>query len=76
MQNYCKTSHSVYDLKYHLAWTTQNRKAVLHGKVAERVLKLIREICKANDVYILKDQVSKDHVHIFVPAPPHVQLVS
>ena len=26
MKNYCKTSHSVYDIKYHLVWITKYRK--------------------------------------------------
>ncbi|MDY6856866.1 MAG: transposase [Thermodesulfobacteriota bacterium] len=44
MQNYCKTSHSVYDLKYHLVWITKYRKPVLYGPVAQRTRTLIREI--------------------------------
>ena len=72
MQNYRKTSHSVYDLKYHLVWITKYRKPVLHGQVAERLRDLIRQICKANEIEILKGRVSKDHVHMFVSVPPYV----
>jgi len=35
---------------------------------------LIREICKANDVEILKGHISKEHVHIFVLVPPHISV--
>ena len=74
MQHYRKGSHSVYDLKYHLVWITKYRKSVLHGQVAERVRELIREICRANDVEILKGHISKDHVHIFVSVPPYISV--
>lgn len=76
MQNYRKTSHSTYDLKYHLVWITKYRKKVLVGKVAERVRAIIREICKQNEVEILKGHVSKDHVHLFVSVPPYLSVSS
>jgi len=74
VQNYRKTSHSVYDLKYHLVWITKYRKQVLYGQVAERLRDLLREICKANDVEIIKGSISKDHVHLFVSVPPHISV--
>ncbi len=44
------------------------------GEVGKRVRELLREICKTNDVEILKGLISKDHVHLFVsvPPPPHL----
>ena len=72
MEHYRKSSHTVYDLKYHLVWVTKYRKQVLRTDIAERVRELIREICKAKDVEIMKGHVSADHVHIFVSVPPHL----
>ena len=74
MEHYRKSSHTVYGLKYHLVWVTKYRKPVLRGEIAERVRGLIREICKANDVEILKGHISTDHVHIFVSVPPHLSV--
>ena len=71
MKNYRKTSHSVYDIKYHLVWITKYRKPMLAGAVATRLLELIREICKTMDIEIIKGHVSKDHVHLFVSVPPY-----
>src|SRR5208283_5696292 len=59
MQHYRTTSHSVYDLKYHVVWITKYRKKVLYGQVAERLRDLIREICKAKDVEIIKGSISQ-----------------
>jgi putative transposase len=72
MQNYRKTSHSIYACKYHIVWITKYRKQVLTGLVAERVRELIRQICKEHDVEIIKGHVSSDHIHIFVSVPPHM----
>lgn len=74
MQNYRKTSHTTYDCKYHIVWITKYRKKVLGGLVGKRVRELVREICKRNNVEILKGHVSKDHVHLFVSVPPHLAI--
>jgi putative transposase len=74
MENYRKTSHSVYDLKYHLVWITKYRKPVIFGDVAIRLRELIREICKSLDIEIIKGHVSKDHVHLFVSVPPQMSI--
>lgn len=70
MEHYRKTSHSVYDVKYHIVWVTKYRKPVLVGEVATRVRDLIRQCCGSLDVEILKGHVSKDHVHLLVSVPP------
>ncbi len=74
MENYRRSSHSVYDIKYHIVWITKYRKQVLHGVIAERARELIREICRAHDVEIIKGHVSKDHVHLFVSVPPDISV--
>jgi putative transposase len=35
-----------------------------------RVRELVRQTCEAFEIHIIKGVVSKDHVHIFVSAPP------
>ena len=74
MENYRKSSHTVYDLKYHLVWITKYRKPILIGDIATRTRELIREICKSQDVEIIKGHIFRDHVHIFVSVPPHVSV--
>jgi len=74
MEHYRKSSHTTYDLKYHLVWITKYRKPVLSGETAKRARELIREICRAQDVEIIKGHISRDHVHIFVSVPPHLSI--
>ena len=35
---------------------------------------MIREICRTNDVEIIKGHISKDHVHLFLSVPPHISV--
>ena len=72
MEYYRSGSHTRYDLKIHIVWITKYRKPVLYGQVAQRLRDLVREICKGEDVHILRGHVSKDHVHMFVSKPPRL----
>jgi len=72
--SYRKTSHSVYDLKYHVVWITKYRKAVLHGEVALRLRELVRQTCATMDVYNVSGHIAADHVHLLVSVPPHVSV--
>jgi len=74
VQIYRTTSHTKYDLKYHLVRITQYRRAVLSGAVGARVRELVREICRARDIEIVKGHVGKDHVHLFVSVPPYLSV--
>ena len=72
--SYRKTSHSVYDLKYHLVWITKYRKAVLRGEIGSRVREIIRQTCAELDVQILSGAVQADHIHLLVSVPPNLSV--
>lgn len=74
MENYRKSSHTIYDIKYHIVWITKYRKPILQGIIATRLRDLIRQICRAYDIEIIKGHVSKEHVHIFVSVPPDISV--
>ena len=62
--------HTVSWLTAHIVWVTKYRYHVLKGDVQVRCRDLIKQICDAEDVRILKGVVSKDHVHIHIEYPP------
>ena len=68
--SYRKTSHSVYDLKYHIVWVTKYRYQVLGGGIGVRSRDIIRQICDSLDVQIVTGHVSVDHVHLLVSVSP------
>jgi len=67
-------AHTVFEIHLHLVWVTKYRKPVMRGEVGVRVRELIRQVCREQEVEILKGHVSKDHVHLFVSIPPHVTI--
>ena len=56
MENYRKSSHCTYDIKYHLVWITKYCKSVI-------------AICQSNEVEILAGHVGSDHIHLLVSVP-------
>jgi putative transposase len=63
-------SHTVFNIEYHFVWVAKYRYKVLTEDVALRVRELVRQTCEAFEIRIIKGVISKDHVHIFVSAPP------
>ena len=74
MTEYRHGAHTVFMIHVHIVWITKYRKPVLRQDVAHRVRDLIREICRSQDVEIIKGHISKDHVHMFVSIPPQVTI--
>ena len=72
MVEYRKSAHAVFDIKYHVVWTTKYRYKILRGRVAERARDLIRQICEARDVRIIRGSVSPDHIHMLLSAPADI----
>ncbi|MDP7158166.1 MAG: transposase [SAR324 cluster bacterium] len=59
MEHY-RSSHTGYDVKYHIVWIMKYRKPVLSGPTGDRGRELIREICRSKDVEIIRAHVSVD----------------
>jgi putative transposase len=70
MTEYQRGSHTLHDIKYHRVWITKYRYQVLRGAVAERARDVIREICMAREVQVIRGSLSPGHVHMLVSCPP------
>ena len=69
MQDYKRGSHTVWDLKYHLVWTTKYRYQVLGGDVGLRCRELLREIARSKEMTIYAGSINRDHVHMLISIP-------
>jgi putative transposase len=67
---YERTSHAVYELKYHFVWVPKWRRAVLSGSVARTLKRIFVGIAERYGFRIVAQEVMPDHVHLFVSAPP------
>jgi putative transposase len=74
MQDYKRGAHSVWDLKYHLVWTTKYRYQVLGGDVGLRCRELLREIARSKEMQIYAGSINRDHVHMLMSIPPQLSV--
>jgi hypothetical protein len=56
-----RTSHAVYDTRYHLVWAPKYRKWVLKGDLREFVKQCFQEIAVVNDFEIEAMEIAEDH---------------
>jgi putative transposase len=67
---YERTSHAVYELKYHFVWVPKWRRMVLSGSVGRTLKRIFLGIAERYGFRIVEQEVMPDHVHLFVSAPP------
>jgi len=72
MEDYRRGAHTVYRLHYHFVFCTKYRKPVLRGDVGVRLRDLVRQVCQAYDVEIVRGHIRPDHVHLMLSVPPKV----
>jgi putative transposase len=72
MTEYRKSSHAVYDIKYHVIWVTKYRYKILGGNIAKRLRELIRQGCEARGITIVSGNIRKDHIHLLLSCPPNI----
>ena len=70
MSSIKRTSHAVYDLKYHMVWVPKYRKMILGGELAKRLKMSFEQISERYEFEIDTMEVKDDHVHLFLSAPP------
>jgi putative transposase len=65
-----KSSHSVYDLKYHLVWVPKYRARILGQEVTGYLKEVFEQIAEEYEFWIDTMEIMEDHVHVFIAAPP------
>ena len=69
MQDYKRGSHTVWDYKYHIVWTTKYRYPVLGGDVGLRCRELLCDIARRKEMQIYVGTINRDHVHMLYSNP-------
>lgn len=59
-----------YDCTYHVVWCPKYRRKVIDGAVSDRLIEIIREVCKERSSPIVEVETMPDHVHLLVECDP------
>lgn len=60
----------VYNIYYHMVWSTKYRKKLLVNEIAERLKELHTQIANKRGITLREQEIMADHVHLFVSAHP------
>ena len=69
-RKYRHNNHSIGSATVHLVWVPKRRKAVLVGKVKERLHQIITEVANEKKWFIKALEIAPDHVHLLVEHDP------
>jgi putative transposase len=69
-KRYSNSSHSVFNVGYHIVFCPKYRRKVLVNGVDERLKQLFQEKADEIRVVIERMEVMPDHVHLFIKSKP------
>ena len=62
------------DLKVHLIWALKDHKPLLTGEIRDNLKEIFENTCAEMEVSILGEDLSTQHVHLFVSYPCHLSI--
>jgi putative transposase len=60
----------VYNINYHMVWSTKYRKKILIGEIADYLKQLHEQIATEKGIMLREQEIMPDHVHLFITAHP------
>ena len=65
----------VYNVNYHIVWSTKYRRKVLNSKIEARLKEILIQVAKEKEFIIHEMEVGEsDHIHLFISAHPKVSI--
>ena len=65
----------VFNINYHIVWSTKYRRKVLSSKIETRLKEILINVAKEKGFEIAEIEVgTEDHVHVFVSAIPKISI--
>ena len=65
----------VFNINYHIVWSTKYRRKVLSDDIEKRLKEILADVGKEKGFDIAEIEVGqKDHVHVFVSAIPKISI--
>jgi putative transposase len=69
---YQHVTTKVFLINYHIVFCPKRRKAILTGRIKERLENIISEVASERHWTVKALEVMPDHVHLFVSAEPNI----
>ena len=70
METYKKSSHSVWDCKYHITFIPKYRQKTIYGKLRIELRDVLHRLALQKECRIIEGKMMRDHVHMLLSVPP------
>lgn len=71
-----KLAHTTWNCKYHIVFAPKYRRKVFYSEKRLEIVKILKELCRWQEVEILEGEACADHIHILVKVPPKLSISS
>lgn len=71
-----KLAHTSWNCKYHIVFAPKYRRKVFYSEKRLEIVKILKELCRWQEVEILEGEACADHIHILVKVPPKLSISS
>ena len=69
---YMHSSHTRYDIKYHIVLITKYRYKAITPEIGKRLKELLIQGCGCRGITIVTGHIDADHVHLLLSSPPSI----
>ena len=69
-------AHTRWNFKYHSVFTPKYRRKVIYRQLRKDIGKILRKLCKINNVEIIEAHATPDHIHMLVQVPSKISISS
>lgn len=69
-RDYVSSATCIYNIGYHLVWSTKYRKDIIRNEVESYLKDIFRELESLHDFKIKEMELMPDHCHLFVSSHP------
>ena len=67
-------SHTKYNCTYHVVFIPKYRRKVLMGQLRSEVAEIIKKVCELIGVQLIRGEICKDHVHLYLSIAPKMSI--
>ena len=70
MKDWRSQSHVRWDCKYHVVIVPKYRRRKFYGSLRAEIGKILRDLCRQQEIVLVKGNALPDHVHLLLSIPP------
>jgi putative transposase len=70
MKDYTKSSHSIWECKYHIVFIPKYRQKSIYGTLRSELKDVFHRLTLQKECRIVEGYLMKDHVHMLISIPP------